>query len=139
MGVGPTMWQIVLQCAGPRCHHFLWTVPSSQSRFYAEGHDEGMMHAAQQATARQIATLPMSLGGLWLWSARRMAPAALWASWVDALPMLSARLPTLTDQIVEHLENRGIGCLLELTESTLHLDWSGFINRPEWLRLREGG
>ena len=24
-------WQILLQCAGPRCHHFLRTVPPSQS------------------------------------------------------------------------------------------------------------
>ena len=54
--------------------------------------------------------------------------------------MLSARLPTLTDQIIEHLENEGVGChcLQELTESTLRLDRSGFLNRPEWLPLREG-
>ena len=35
-------WQLLLQCAGPRCHHFLRTVPPSQSRTYAEGHDQGM-------------------------------------------------------------------------------------------------
>ena len=57
------------------CHHLLRTVPPSQSRFDGEGHDEGMWHAAesvlgrwpgtaaQQATARQIATLPMRLRG----------------------------------------------------------------------------
>ena len=35
-------WQLLLQCAGPRCHHFLRSVPPSQSRTYAEGHDQGM-------------------------------------------------------------------------------------------------
>ena len=55
--------------------------------------------AEQQAVARQIATVPMRLGGLGLRSARRMAPAALWASWADAMPMLSERLPNLTDQV----------------------------------------
>ena len=29
-------WQILLQCAGPRCHHFLRTVPPDQSARYAE-------------------------------------------------------------------------------------------------------
>ena len=133
-------WQIVLHCAGPLCHHCLRTVAPSQSRQHAEGHDEGMWKAAervmgrwpgtaeQQAVARQIATLPMRLGGLGLRSARRMAPAAFWASWADAMPMLSERLPSLTDQIIEHLENGGVGChcLPELTESTLRLDRSGF-------------
>ena len=32
-------WQILLQCAGPRCHHFVRTLPPSESQFYAEGHD----------------------------------------------------------------------------------------------------
>ena len=33
-----------------------------------------------------------------------MRPAAFWASWTDALPMLSDRLPTLTDQVENELE-----------------------------------
>ena len=28
-------WQILLQCAGPRCHHCLRTLPPSQSDWYA--------------------------------------------------------------------------------------------------------
>ena len=35
-------WQIMVQCAGPRCH-FVRTVPPSESGAYAEGHDTGMM------------------------------------------------------------------------------------------------
>ena len=85
-------WQILLQCAGPRCHHFLRTVPPDQSARYAVGHDLGMRRAMesvlgslpgteQKECAHVLATMPMRLGGLGLQSARRMAPAAFWASW----------------------------------------------------------
>ena len=94
-------WQMLLQCAGPRCHHFLRTVPPDQSARYAVGHDLGMRRAMesvlgslpgtkrQKECAHELATLPLRLGGLGLRSARRMAPAAFWVSWADALPMLS--------------------------------------------------
>ena len=35
--------------------------------------------------AHQFASLPMRLGGLGLWSVVRMALAAFWSSWADAL------------------------------------------------------
>ena len=38
-------WQILLQCAGPRCHHLLRTLPPSQSTEYASRHDDGMWQA----------------------------------------------------------------------------------------------
>ena len=53
----------------------------------------------QKATAHEIMSLPMRLGGLGLRSAQRMRPTTFRASWADALPMLSNRLPTLTDQV----------------------------------------
>ena len=74
-------WQILLQCAGPRCHHFLRTVPPAQSATYANSHDVGMWTATetvlgrlpgsveQKDMARCLATLPMRLGGLGLRSA----------------------------------------------------------------------
>ena len=34
---GQCAWQIILQCAGPRCHHFLRTVPPRQSAECANG------------------------------------------------------------------------------------------------------
>ena len=42
----------------------------------------------ERAAARQLATLPMRLGGLGMRSASRTAVAASWAPWADALPML---------------------------------------------------
>ena len=97
-------WQVLVQCAGPRCHHLLRTLPPSHAVAYAQGHDEGMQRAMasllegipgdahQQAVAQDSASLPMRMGGLGIRSASRLAPAAFWASWADALPMLEKRL-----------------------------------------------
>ena len=35
-------WQLLVQCAGPRCHHFIRNVPPEHSATYAQGHDRGM-------------------------------------------------------------------------------------------------
>ena len=97
-------WQILVQCAGPWCHHFVRTVPPGESRAYAGGHDTGMMETLsrggltgdeQKHVAQRIATLPMRLGGLGLRSASRMSHAAYWASWADSLQMIAQRLPTV--------------------------------------------
>ena len=85
-------WQILLQCAGPRCHHMLRTLPPPQSEEYAQAHDAGMLRVMdtllalsgdpqEVEVAHNIASLPMRLGGLGLRRAQRMAPAAYWASW----------------------------------------------------------
>ena len=49
----PCAWQILLQCAGPRCHHILRTLPPTQSEEYAQEHDAGMQR-----------TMEVLLGGL---------------------------------------------------------------------------
>ena len=68
-------WQILLQCPGPRCHHYLRFVPPSQSEIYADGHDGGMWRAfealmgrlpgdiQEREAARRVVSLPMRLGG----------------------------------------------------------------------------
>ena len=137
-------WQISVQCAGPRCHHWLRTVPPRQSAAYAASHDSGMWQAmatvlgrmagntVQQEMAHGIATCPTRLGGL-LRSATRMAPATFWASWADAL--LSQRLPALTDQIMQSLDAvQDGGCAGRWVEFG---PW-GFLRRPEWAQLRAG-
>ena len=80
----------------------------------------------------------MRLGGLGLRSASRTAPAAYWASWADALPMLSARLPELTDRVEAILNANPQGCLRDLDEAAGILDRSGFVGRPSWRELRVG-
>ena len=143
-------WQNLLQCAGLCCHPFLRTVPPAQSATYANSHDAGMWTATetvlgrltrsveQKDMARCLATLPMRLGGLGLRSATRMAPAAYWASWADAFPMISA-LPSLGEEILEVMtgEQAG-GCIDELVSAAGQLDRGGFLQRPDWLQLRAG-
>ena len=68
-----------------------------------------------------------------------MAPAAFWASWADAFPMISARLPSLGEEILEVMtgEQAG-GCIDERVSAAGQLDRGGFLQRPDWLQLRAG-
>ena len=45
-------WQILLHCAGPRCHDWLRTVPPQQSAPYAAIHDSGMWQAVATLLGR---------------------------------------------------------------------------------------
>ena len=67
--------QILLQCAGPRCHHMLRTLPPSQSEEYAQAHDAGMLRVMdtllalsgnpqEVEVAHNIAILADAFGGL---------------------------------------------------------------------------
>ena len=145
-------WQVLVQCAGPRRHHLLRTLPPTRSVAYARAHDEGMMSAMrsllkdlpgsfrQQDVATQLTTLPMRMGDLALRSASRMAQAAYWASRADALSMLDQRLPEVTTQISHSLSEDvpAGGCLGELQEAGSELDHHGFVSRPSWEELRAG-
>ena len=94
----------------------------------------------QQAEAKVIATMPMRLGGLGLRSADRMAHAAYWASWADALHMIAGRLPEVATRVVDEI-NEGEdleGCLAEVSAAADQLDRQGFVGRPSWTDLKEG-
>ena len=52
-----------------------------------------------------------------------MSSAAYWASWADALHMIAERLLQ--------------GCIGELREAADRLDREGFVNRPEWIALKD--
>ena len=125
--------------------------PPSQSEDYAQAHDAGMLRVMdtllalsgdpqEVEVAHNIASLPMRLGGLGLRSVQRMAPAAYWASWADALHMTDQRLPVVAASVAHKLtvgEELG-GCLEELRNAIAHLDRDGFIGRPHWHDLRTG-
>ena len=137
-------WQILLQCAGPVATMFSERCPPSQSTHYAAEHDEGMLKVLstllggipggdqEKEDARRLATLPMRMGGLGLRSAARMAPAAYWASWADALPMVHERLSGVAENAVIALEGDDEleGCLGELRVAAVGLDRQGFVGRP---------
>ena len=144
-------WQILVQCASPRCYHSLRTLPPSQSAEYARQHDVGVMTTMesllngltgdtnQNDTAREIASLPMRLGGLGLRSATRSSPGAYWASWGDALHMIQQRFPPVAEHVVASLsEHAAEDCLRELQEAASTLDREGFVSRPSWPALQRG-
>eukprot|EP00973_Karenia_brevis_P072450 10064303-Karenia_brevis.AAC.1 len=70
----------------------------------------------------------MRLGGLGLRSASRTAPAAYWASWADALPMLAARMPGLASKAVEllHANTESNTCLDAVRTAACQMDVEGF-------------
>ena len=110
-----------LQCAGlllcyraaPRANHALRTIPPTLSGVYAAAHDAAAWGTLQACSgepaedaacpARDIALLPACLGGLGLAQAVRAAPAAYWAAWADALPVLAARSPAFAAWTVRAL------------------------------------
>ena len=128
-------WQILVKCAGPRCHHLLRTLPPSQFSEYALRHDAGMLRTMksllgglpgepqEKEDACRLATLPMRIGLLGLRSATPMAP-----SWADALHMVQERLPALAQSIVVQLEaaTELVGCLSDLRAAGNTLDRHGF-------------
>ena len=121
-------WQVLVQCAGPRCHHLLRTLPPSHAVAYAQGHDEGM----QRAMASLLEGIPGD--------AHQQAPAAFWASWADALPMLEKRLPPLAAEITTILEGEQVGgCLGELQLATRVLDRRQSGARPRQQHMSEPG
>ena len=78
-------WQVLVQCAGARCHHLLRTLPPDQSHACATRHDEEM----REVMATPLHGLPgdmhsasrrVRMGGLGLRSASKMAPTTFWAS-----------------------------------------------------------
>ena len=89
---------------------------------------------------KAVSTLPMRMGGLGLRSTTRCAPAAYWASWADALHMISQRTPDVAHDVLRRLslEEPIGGCLGELHDAQSELDRKGFWWRPSWPELHEG-
>ena len=88
---------LLLFCAAPRAQHLLRNVSPALITGYARAHDDavwqtllellggrGEVQDADWDHARAVAMLPVSLGGLGLLAAERIAPAAYWASWAGA-------------------------------------------------------
>ena len=66
----------------------------------------------------------------------RMSSAAYWASWADALHMIAER--QVADQVLAELaQDTNQGCIGELREAADRLDREGFVNRPEWIALKD--
>ena len=109
-------WQLLLQSANPRANHTMRS-PQVFQLAYCHAHDEGMWDTARtlldgvpeanEAESQQLSTLPMRMGGLGLRSAARCAQAAYWASWADALHMISQRTPDVAHDVLRRLKPGG--------------------------------
>ena len=122
-------WQI-FQSANPRANRTMRTMPRGSSASYCQTHDEGIWATAKvlldklpadettETESHQLATLPMWMGGLGLRSVVRCAPSAYWASWADALHMISERTPEVASEVVRRLGQE------ELVEGCSSLSWT---------------
>jgi hypothetical protein len=135
-------WLLLLFTAAPRSAHLLRMLPPSQSTPYAIRHDDHIWAAfaallnepdGLPPNARSLASLPIRLGGLGLHASERLAPAAYWAAWADALPVLAARLPQLAERCVAALgDDSPAPCLREAAQSGSFLERQGWQSRPPW-------
>ena len=87
------------------------------------------------ALSRALATLPARHGGLGLRSATRTRPAAYWAAWMDALPVLHKMQPALAAHWVHRLDEPAEEqprALREATTAKQQLANSGYDGMPTW-------
>ena len=104
-------WALLLHSAAARANYQLRVVRPELTSAFAQGHDDGIwsclcqiLHIDPAAVhTRQLATLPLSLGGLGLRSAIRTKQSAYWASWADSLGMLHNRHSNVADAFLECL------------------------------------
>ena len=83
-------WLLLIYCAVPRANHLLRVVPPDLIRSYAEKHDNliwrtfckitGCLEWESYMKIREVASLPMRLGGLGLRSAVRTSIGAYFAA-----------------------------------------------------------
>ena len=140
-------WLLLLYCASPRAQHVLRTVPPRDAAAYASEHDQAVWTTVQHilaepdargqqwGAARQVAFLPAAAGGLGLASAERLAPAAYWAAWADALPVMLQRRPDAARRCAHKLALGGVSaapCLRAAAAAGDMLLAEGWVERPEW-------
>lgn len=146
-------WLLLVYCAAPRAQHFLRSVPPSLSRAYAARHDAATWATVQHFLgepgnnappwqhARRLAFLPAHQGGLGLLHAERIAPAAYWAAWADALPLLRRRCPEVAARCVAELVagDSPAHSLAEASAAAAHLQAEGWRDCPAWPDLLVAG
>ena len=84
--------------------------------------------------ARQVATLPVRLGGLGLRSAARTATAAYWAAWVDSAKVLADKAPRVHESFLREVGAAAptADCVLELLAAKRTLEEEGCTQMPSW-------
>lgn len=142
-------WLLLTYCAVPGANHFLRVLPPSEVQDYAQRHDDavwqcfcqvlGVGRLATDRLGRAVASLPARLGGLGMRSAARTAPAADWAAWVDAAPVLASKAPRLSALFQQQAELEAVPAgLVELQAAKRNLDDGGAVDLPSWVDAVQG-
>ena len=105
-------WLILSMCVTVRPNYLLRSLPPNTTQSFAKHHDDSVWKCicellgtdAGETNARQLAELPLRLGGLGLRSAVRTAPSAFLASWADCMPTLAKRYPQAARRLLQELE-----------------------------------
>ena len=157
-------WLLLLFCAVPRANHLLRTVSPTQVTEFATAHDARVLHCferllgltpgAETEQSHEISRdlwvrqvrLPFRFGGCGLRSSLRTAPAAHWASWADALPVLRVRFAAITEAACGAMDAASTAESIARLPQSLGdavaagrgLDEVGFRSRPSWHELSRG-
>ena len=134
---------LLLHSAASRANYQLRVVRPELTEGFARGHDEGLwqclcrilrVHHGEGHLTRDMATLPLALGGLGLRSALRSRQSAYWASWADTLPMVRAKHPTTAASFVEFLA-AGVGPVSLMSAEVARRDLFGVMGfaPPSWV------
>ena len=140
-------WLLLLFCCSPRCNYLLRMLAPATTAEYAQDHDSAVLSALSTLLgtgdlprhARDVAQLPLSLGGLGLASAVRNSVPAFWASWADCLAVLSRCLPRVAQEFLDHLDSPDPqpACFAAAAAARAalgHSDWAP----PAWRELSAG-
>ena len=138
-------WLLLLFCAASRANYTLRTVHPDASLSFAARHDislrrcpSALLGADVPEDMWDIASLPLSVGGIGLRGAVRSRPAAYWSSWADSLEMIQQRHEPVCAQILHLLSRGGDSFHIEgAVRARQDLQRMGF-DAPEWLPLAHG-
>ena len=138
-------WLLLLFCAASRPNCVLRVLHPDATREFAAHHEEGVRRCLSRLLgvvlpdgAWNLATIPLSLGGMGLRSAIRGRPVAFFASWADGLEMIRKRHPLVADLILNDLaQDRPSHHLSALVRAHDRLVDVGFLP-PSWAALAEG-
>ena len=139
-------WLLLLFfCASTRANYLLRAVPPALSEGFARVHDARVWECFSEllgvqagGAPRNIAHLPFRHGGLGLASAVLSRSAARWASWADCLPMVKARHPVITGELLHALDDQRGGIHVNSASSSRdQLIGMGFL-APTWVDVANG-
>ena len=141
-------WLLLLHCANARANYQIRAVTPEGVEAYARAHDDGIWQCFCELleldptagdNRREIANLPLLLGGLGLRSASRLRESAHWASWADCLEMIHQRHPDVANRLVAQLEGHpDTPCLRAATTAAWSITGVMGFEPPSWTALAGG-